>query len=64
MRAALPGSVNNNGERKANPKNVGAETGDIQSLVDITVEQKVKPHLQDIEKAIAQIQADMADLRK
>ncbi len=64
MRAALPSSGKNNGEQQAKINSEHSETGDIQALVEETVEQKVKTYFQDIEKAIAQIQSDIAKLHQ
>jgi hypothetical protein len=62
LKSVLFSPSDTDGSQETSTK-VSNKAKDIQALVDATVEQKVKAHFQEIEKAISQIQNDLAKLR-
>jgi hypothetical protein len=64
LKATLSGAVGSNEDQKIPEKDATVASKKIQALLNEAVEQKFSTYFQETEKKIAQLQQDLADLRK
>jgi hypothetical protein len=64
LKATLSGTVGSNEDQKTQEKDATVASKKMQALLNEAVEQKFNTYFQETEKKIAQLQQDLADLRK